>query len=74
MAQLTLNLDEEVIRWIVASAAREHSSVSKWVEARLARAARVPMPPRRARGSATDDFGGIPDLDPLPEFRREAVH
>jgi hypothetical protein len=45
VAQLTLYLDDESIRKIGEAAARENSSVSRWVKARLLTALETQWPP-----------------------------
>lgn len=68
MAQLILNLDEDVILWIVSSAAREQVPVSRWVKNRLGSSGPVQRGRIRIPAPAVDcDSWDAMEPDPLAE-------
>jgi hypothetical protein len=58
MAQLTIYLDDESIQKIGEAAARENSSVSRWVKSKLLTALETQWP-----SGYFDVFGSLKDVD-----------
>ena len=76
MAQLTIYLDDDSIQRIEAAAAREKSSVSKWVKTRLVDAldSKWPHGYFELFGSLADgDFSRPAQLDPGLDASRETL-